>query len=111
ESAVPRTNITPVLGTNSSFFQRNTNFGRPRTDIYPSTNVPARPTGPLGTPANTTVVTPAGQTPPGVTPNAAGAVPNRPMIPGLQQPPNTPSITATSANFSATNIVARGSTK
>src|SRR5215212_9232337 len=111
ESAVPRTNITPVLGTNSSFFQRNTNFGRPRTDIFPATNNPARQTGALGTPATPTVVTPAGQTPPVQNPpNAAGAVPNRLNIPGLQTPPVTPSITATSANFSATNIVPRGST-
>jgi len=108
----PRTNIAPVFGTNSSFFQRNTNFGRPRTDIAPATNTAVRPFGP-GAGQPTAVVPGAGQTRPGGA-NVPGAAvpgqPNIPNIPGLQAPPVTPSVTATSANYSATNIVARGST-
>jgi general secretion pathway protein D len=114
----PRTNITPVLGTNSSFFQRNTNFGRPRTDLL--TNVGTRTAVPP-----TTIVAPGLAQPPGTVPGAVpgaavpgtavggtpgAARPGIPAIPGLQVPPTTTTITATSANFSATNIVARGST-
>src|SRR5688572_27039156 len=70
EGTGPRTNITPVLGTNSSFFQRNTNFGRPRVDLL--TNVAPRVTNAAGAATSTTVVTPAG-TP--ATTTAAPAVP------------------------------------
>lgn len=109
----PRTNISPVFGTNSSFFQRNTNFGRPRTDLL--TNPASRTAAPTTIVTPGTVQTPAsGQVPAvpagAVGPGAARPGTGLPAIPGLQQPPNTPSITATTANFAASNIVARGST-
>jgi len=100
--------------TNSPFFSRGTNFGRMlRTDL---TNVTPRATNITGgaAAAATTVVAPGPG--PAVTPAATPGVPGA-AVPGVPRPnplipagPVTPSITATSANYAATNIVPRGST-
>jgi general secretion pathway protein D len=111
----PRTNAAG--GTNAtSIFSRNTNFGRPRTDVVPNAAAGAGAAAAAGA-SSTTTVTPLPAVPavPGTPPATApaGAIPAipapgtrpTPLVPAL---PGGPSITSTSANFAATNIIARG---